>query len=117
VTPPKVVADEAVAARSVDESPFRMDRLGVLMSPAAGEPAEAWGVLNPATARKGPDLHLFPRMVVAGSYSRIGRARVIFDAAGTPVDVERLGVILEPRAPWELHAPRWILRVAKWSRP
>ena len=74
------------------------------MSPAADEPAEAGGVLNPATARKGRDLYLFPRLVAAGNYSRIGRARVIFDGAGIPVAVERLGVVLEPREPWELHA-------------
>lgn len=104
MTPPRRLADEAVAARSVDAFPFRMERLGVLMSPAAGEPAEAWGVLNPATARKGPDLYLFPRLVAEGNYSRIGRARVIFDAAGIPVEVERLGVVLEPQEPWELHA-------------
>ncbi len=104
MTPPQGVAQEAAAARAVDTFPFRIERLGVLMSPAADEPAEAGGVLNPATARKGPDLHLFPRLVAAGNYSRIGRARVIFDAAGTPVAVERLGVVLEPREPWELHA-------------
>jgi predicted GH43/DUF377 family glycosyl hydrolase len=62
------------------------------------------GVLNPATARSGADLFLFPRLVAEGNYSRIGRARVIFDEAGVPVDVERLGVALEPLEPWELHA-------------
>jgi predicted GH43/DUF377 family glycosyl hydrolase len=40
--------------------------------------------------------------VAAGNYSRIGMARVIFDAAGRPVDVERLGFALEPSAPYEL---------------
>ena len=76
--------------------PFGLERLGVVMSPLAGEPAEAWGVLNPATARRGADLYLFPRLVAEGNYSRIGRARVIFDEAGIPVDVERLGIVLEP---------------------
>jgi len=104
MTPPQEVAHEAAAARAVDAFPFRIERLGVLMSPAAGYPLEAGGVLNPATARNGNDLFLFPRLVAAGNYSRIGRARVIFDPAGTPVDVERLGLVLEPREPWELHA-------------
>ena len=93
------------------------------MAPLAGEPSEALGVLNPATARNGPDLYLFPRLVAAGNYSRIGRARVIFDETGTPVDVERLGVVLEPQEPWELHAggggvedPRitYVPRLGRW---
>ena len=103
MTLPQVVVGGAVAARHVGPLPFRMERLGLLMSQAAGDPAEELGVLNPATARKGPDLFLFPRMVAAGNYSRIGRTRISFDAAGTPVDVERLGVVLEPREPWEVH--------------
>ena len=58
-----------------------------------------------------------------GNYSRIGRARVIFDAAGTPVDVERLGIVLEPEEAWELHAggggvedPRitYLPRLGRW---
>ena len=42
-----------------------------------GNPNEVEGVLNPAAAR-GPDgeLHLFPRLVAKGNYSRIGIARV-----------------------------------------
>lgn len=74
------------------------------MSPLAGEPTEARGVLNPGTARRGADLFLFPRLVADRNYSRIGRARVAFDAAGVPVGVERLGVVLEPQEAWELHA-------------
>jgi predicted GH43/DUF377 family glycosyl hydrolase len=81
-----------------------MERLGGVMSPAPGDPAEAMGVLNPASARNGPDLLLFPRIVATGNYSRIGRARVVFDTAGTPTGVERMGLALEPREPWELHA-------------
>jgi predicted GH43/DUF377 family glycosyl hydrolase len=80
---------------------YRLERLGVVMEPDHGDPREAWGVLNPAAAR-GPegDLYLFPRLVAAGNYSRIGRARVRFES-GQPVGVERLGVALEPEAPWE----------------
>jgi predicted GH43/DUF377 family glycosyl hydrolase len=60
------------------------------------------GVLNPAAAR-GPDgqLYLFPQMVAKGNYSRIGIARVRFDASGDPRGVERLGIALEPEADYE----------------
>lgn len=53
---------------------------------------------------RGPDgnLYLFPRLVAKNNYSRIGIARVIFNAAGDPVDVERLGIALEPEADYEL---------------
>ena len=72
------------------------------MEPLAGDPQEAEGVLNPASAR-GPDgdLYLFPRMVARGNFSRIGRARVIFDNDRRPSGVERLGVVLEPDEAWE----------------
>jgi predicted GH43/DUF377 family glycosyl hydrolase len=72
------------------------------MEPLPGDAREAEGVLNPASAR-GPDgeLYLFPRMVAKGNYSRIGRARVLFDKDGKPSGVERLGVVLEPDEAWE----------------
>jgi predicted GH43/DUF377 family glycosyl hydrolase len=73
------------------------------MAPLDGEPTEAWGVLNPATARLGPDTFLFPRLVARGNYSRIGRALVVLDGDGLPVGVKRLGMALEPKEPWELH--------------
>jgi predicted GH43/DUF377 family glycosyl hydrolase len=80
---------------------YTLERLGVVMEPDPDDPREAWGVLNPASAR-GPagNVYLFPRLVAEGNYSRVGRARVLFDA-GVPVGVERLGVALEPREPWE----------------
>lgn len=79
-----------------------MERLGVVMEPVPGEPTEAWGVLNPATARgRDGQLYLFARIVAEGNYSRIGMARVNFDAAGRPTGVERLGIVLEPFAPYE----------------
>jgi predicted GH43/DUF377 family glycosyl hydrolase len=82
---------------------FELKRLGVLMEPEPGNPHEVEGVLNPAAVR-GPDgqLYLFPRLVAAGNFSRIGIARVIFDAAGDPTGVERLGIALEPEADYEL---------------
>src|ERR1700737_3675530 len=82
--------------------PYRMERLGVVMEPLPGEPMEVEGVLNPATARApNGDLYLFPRLVARGNFSRIGRARVLFDKGGKPVGVERLGVVLEPNEIWE----------------
>ena len=73
------------------------------MEPEAGNPQEVEGVLNPAAAR-GPDgqLYLFPRLVAKGNYSRIGIARVRFNADGDPAGVERLGIALEPEADYEL---------------
>ena len=72
------------------------------MEPLPGEPQEAEGVLNPATARsRDGELYLFPRLVARGNYSRIGRARLLFDADGKPSGVERLGIVLEPDEAWE----------------
>src|ERR1700689_2312604 len=84
-------------------SGFELQRLGILMEPQPGNPHEAEGVLNPAAA-PGPDraLFLFPRLVSLGNYSRIGIARVRFNAAGDPQGVERLGIALEPEADYEL---------------
>jgi predicted GH43/DUF377 family glycosyl hydrolase len=80
-----------------------MRRLGTIMQPEPGNPQEVEGVLNPAAVR-GPDgeLYLFPRLVAKGNYSRIGIARVRFNAAGDPAGVERLGIALEPEADYEL---------------
>jgi predicted GH43/DUF377 family glycosyl hydrolase len=84
-------------------SEFKVQRLGMIMEPEPGNAMEAEGVLNPA-AMRGPDghLYLFPRMVGKGNYSRIGIARVIFNDAGDPTGVERLGIALEPEAEYEL---------------
>lgn len=73
------------------------------MEPEAGDEHEVEGVLNPAAVR-GPDgqLYLFPALVAAGNYSRIGIARVIFNGAGDPTRVERLGIALEPQTDYEI---------------
>src|ERR687888_149561 len=86
-------------------APQALRRLGIVMEPNPADRREAEGVLNPAVAR-GPDgqLYLLPRLVAPGNYSRIGLARVIFDRHNTPVGVERLGMALEPQAPYELNA-------------
>jgi beta-1,2-mannobiose phosphorylase / 1,2-beta-oligomannan phosphorylase len=86
-------------------SGFQLKRVGQIMEPEPGNPQESEGVLNPAAVR-GPDgeLYLFPRLVARGNYSRIGIARVLFDEAGDPIGVERLGVVLEPEAEYERRA-------------
>ncbi len=82
--------------------PFKLQRICTIMKPEKGNEFEVEGVLNPAVTR-GPDgeLYLFPRLVAKNNYSRIGIARVIFNDVGDPVDVERLGIVLEPTADYE----------------
>ncbi|MEI2270010.1 glycosidase [Microbacterium sp. No. 7] len=72
------------------------------MTPAAGDPNEVEGVLNPGSGR-GPDgeLYLLPRLVADGNVSRVGLARVVVED-GVPTRVEREGVVLEPDRGWEL---------------
>ncbi|MCO7204002.1 glycosidase [Microbacterium sp. CnD16-F] len=81
--------------------PYRLTRMGVVMTPVDGDPNEAEGVLNPASGR-GPDgeLYLLPRLVADGNVSRVGLARVVIED-GVPVAVERQGVVLEPDRGWE----------------
>lgn len=84
-------------------SPFKVERLGVVMRPDPAREDEVEGVLNPGAAR-GPDgeLYLFPRIVGKNNFSRIGIARVLFNDEGTPTGVERIGYALEPEEPYEL---------------
>jgi hypothetical protein len=91
-------------------SGFKLKRLGIIMEPESGNPLEEEGVLNPGATR-GPDgkLYLFPRMVAQGNYSRIGIARVLFNDAGDPIGVERLGIALEPEADYELYGTSQLL--------
>ena len=51
--------------------PYRLSRLGTVMTPDPDDPFEAEGVLNPAAGYT-PDgrLHLLPRLVAAGNVSR-----------------------------------------------
>lgn len=81
--------------------PYRLTRMGVVMTPAAGDPNEVEGVLNPGSGR-GPDgeLYLLPRLVADGNVSRVGLARVVVED-GVPTRVEREGVVLEPDRGWE----------------
>ena len=81
--------------------PYRLTRLGVVMTPQPGEPLEELGVLNPASGRA-PDgrLYLLPRLVASGNVSRVGLAEVVVED-GVPVGVERRGVVLAPDEGWE----------------
>jgi beta-1,2-mannobiose phosphorylase / 1,2-beta-oligomannan phosphorylase len=81
---------------------FQLKRIGMIMEPRKDDPNEVEGVLNPAAMRgKDGQLYLFPRLVARKNFSRIGIARVLFDAAGEPRDVERMGIALEPEADYE----------------
>ena len=89
--------------QDITSAPFYLKRIGVVMHSEPGNPLEAEGVLNPASARgRDGQLYLFPRLVARGNYSRIGIARVRFNEAGDPVGVERMGIALEPQADYEL---------------
>lgn len=81
--------------------PYRLTRVGIVMTPDPDDPNEAEGVLNPASGR-GPDgeLYLLPRLVSDGNVSRVGLARVVIDN-GIPVGVERQGIVLSPDRGWE----------------
>jgi predicted GH43/DUF377 family glycosyl hydrolase len=73
------------------------------MEPEKGNDQEVEGVLNPGAVRgKDGALYLFPRLVAKGNYSRIGIARVIFNKDNNPIDVERLGIALEPQESYEM---------------
>jgi beta-1,2-mannobiose phosphorylase / 1,2-beta-oligomannan phosphorylase len=86
-------------------APFQMRRLGTIMRGDPDNPDEVLGVLNPAAARApNGKLFLFPRVVAANNYSRVGIAEVVFDENDTPIRVERRGYALEPTEPYEQNA-------------
>ncbi len=88
-----------------DSAGYALERRGVLMEPVAGEANQAWGMLNPATARdRNGDLWIFPRLVAEHNMSRVGKARVLFDGAGDPIGTEAPTVVLEPSELWEANA-------------
>lgn len=71
------------------------------MAADPGEPNEHEGVLNPATAWDDQgNLFLFPRLVAKGNWSRVGKARVLFDK-GVPAGVVREDPVLQPDRSWE----------------
>ena len=82
-------------------------RLGVLMAPQVRRHRECGGVLNPAgVLGPGDTFYLFPRLVGRDARSRIGLARVRRDRCGQPCSVQRLGIALEPVAPYECPTSR-----------
>jgi predicted GH43/DUF377 family glycosyl hydrolase len=90
-----------MTASIASDVPYRLERLGVVMSPRAGDPLEAEGVLNPASGIDAAgELYLLPRLVAEGNVSRVGLARVLM-RDGIPVGVERQGVVLAPDRRWE----------------
>jgi beta-1,2-mannobiose phosphorylase / 1,2-beta-oligomannan phosphorylase len=90
-----------VSGATTTEVPFRLTRLGLVMSADPGSELEAEGVLNPGSGRTADGrLWLLPRLVAAGNVSRVGLAEVVIDD-GVPVGVLREGVVLAPDAGWE----------------
>jgi beta-1,2-mannobiose phosphorylase / 1,2-beta-oligomannan phosphorylase len=90
-----------VPGATATDVPYRLTRLGVVMSPDPDSDLEAEGVLNPGSGRT-PDgrLWLLPRLVAAGNVSRVGLAEVLIED-GVPAGVRREGVVLGPDAGWE----------------
>jgi len=81
---------------------FTATRLGGIMSPQPDQPHEAWGVLNPGGVQSADGMmHLFPRLIAEGNYSRIGHAHVRFEGE-RPAGVDRLAFALEPRESYEV---------------
>ena len=86
-------------------SDFAFERRGVLMGLDPDAPDEAWGVLNPASARgRDGKRYLLPRLVAENNYSRVGLCELLLDDDGDPAGVRRLGTVLEPEEPWERNA-------------
>lgn len=82
--------------------PFKLHRICTIMKPEDGNELETEGVLNPAVVRsRDGELYIFPRLVAKNNYSRIGIAKVIFNKNGDPVDVQRLGIVLQPETDYE----------------
>lgn len=81
--------------------PYRLTRVGVVMTADPGNPDEAEGVLNPGSGRDpAGTLYLLPRLVAAGNVSRIGLAAVVL-TDGVPTGVQRQGVVLAADRSWE----------------
>ncbi len=86
-------------AQLVQRFDATVTRLGVVLTPD-GSPAEAEGVLNPASARtRDGGLLLYPRVVASGNVSRVGLVRGF--ERGNEVYFERDGFALEPSAAYE----------------
>jgi predicted GH43/DUF377 family glycosyl hydrolase len=89
-----MLAHEAIAF-DVD-----VERLGLVLEPS-GDPTEAEGTLNPASARaRSGELLLYPRDVARGNISRVGLVKGV--PQGERFTFVREGFALEPDAPYEL---------------
>lgn len=77
-----------------------VQRLGMMLEPN-GDPSEAEGTLNPASARsRSGELLLYPRDVARGNISRVGLVKA--HPNGDRFTFSRAGFALEPEAPFEL---------------
>ncbi len=77
-----------------------VERLGLAIEPN-GDPTDAEGTLNPASARtRAGELLLYPRDVARGNISRVGLVKG--RAQSDRFTFERDGFALEPQAPYEL---------------
>jgi predicted GH43/DUF377 family glycosyl hydrolase len=86
-------------AQAINELPVRVERLGMILQPN-GDPSEAEGTLNPASARdREGALLLYPRDVAKGNISRVG---LVKNESRDGFDFKRMGFALEPSAPYEL---------------
>lgn len=92
-------ANPLTTRQSISHLESTVTRLGVVLE-REGDPAEAEGVLNPASTRSySGELLLYPRMVGEGNTSQIGLARGVEDADS--VQFERIGVVLAPIMDYE----------------
>lgn len=93
----------SVPHERADRVPYSFERVGAIMTPEPGNPDEAEGVLNPASALLADGtIRLFPRLVAGGNYSRIGAADLVVPGAeGRAMDVVRRGIVLQPDRSWE----------------
>jgi beta-1,2-mannobiose phosphorylase / 1,2-beta-oligomannan phosphorylase len=88
-----------MAARAVKNVDVAVERLGTVLEPN-GDPTEARGVFNPASARtRDGTLLIYPRDVARGNVSRVGRVRAKPNGGG--FEVERMGFAIEPSLDYE----------------
>jgi len=96
-------------------STLELKRLGIMMSPKSGNPHEVEGVPNPAAIR-GPDgkLYLFPRLVGAGNFSRIGIA--LEPEADHELRTDGSGGCEDPRISFVKQLRRYVMTYTTLSR-
>ena len=81
--------------------PFQLPRLGVVMEPEPGNPMEAEGVLNPASARgRDGQLYLFPRLVAHSQFAEAALTQL--GSAATGLSAQETAQRLTTNGPNEL---------------